>query len=63
MKDEFHSREQWLSFYRSNMHRFCADCLNIKLNLFQKIIVYITAAWTLPAIRQWIDKKGIKKND
>ena len=30
----------WACFYRSNPHRFVADYLNIKLKLFQKILLY-----------------------
>lgn len=30
----------WAGFYRSNPHRFVADYLNIKLKLFQKILLY-----------------------
>ena len=31
----------WCSFYRANPHRFCLDYLNIKLKLFQQIILYM----------------------
>lgn len=31
----------WCSFYRANPHRFCGDYLNIKLKLFQQIILYM----------------------
>lgn len=31
----------WCSFYRANPHRFCEDYLNIKLKLFQQIILYM----------------------
>lgn len=30
----------WAGFYRSNPHRFVLDYLNIKLKLFQKILLY-----------------------
>ena len=30
----------WAGFYRANPHRFVADYLNIKLKLFQKILLY-----------------------
>lgn len=30
----------WTSFYRANPQRFCRDYLNIKLKLFQKILIY-----------------------
>lgn len=30
----------WAGFYRYNPHRFVADYLNIKLKLFQKILLY-----------------------
>lgn len=30
----------WAGFYRCNPHRFVADYLNIKLKLFQKILLY-----------------------
>ena len=30
----------WCSFYRENPSRFCKDYLNIKLKLFQKILIY-----------------------
>lgn len=30
----------WAGFYRSNPHRFVSDYLNIKLKLFQKILLY-----------------------
>lgn len=31
---------EWAGFYRCNPHRFVADYLNIKLKLFQKILLY-----------------------
>lgn len=31
----------WCAFYRSNPHRFVEDYLNIKLKLFQKILIYM----------------------
>ena len=30
----------WAGFYRANPHRFVSDYLNIKLKLFQKILLY-----------------------
>ena len=33
--------DAWCSFYRVNPHRFCMDYLNIKLKLFQQIILYM----------------------
>lgn len=30
----------WAGFYRANPHRFVVDYLNIKLKLFQKILLY-----------------------
>lgn len=30
----------WAAFYRSNPHRFCKEYLNVKLKLFQKILLY-----------------------
>lgn len=30
----------WTGFYRLNPHRFVVDYLNIKLKLFQKILLY-----------------------
>ena len=30
----------WAAFYRENPQRFCGDYLNIKLKLFQKILIY-----------------------
>jgi len=30
---------QWVSYYRANIHRFVEDYFNIKLKLFQKIII------------------------
>lgn len=33
--------DAWCSFYRANPHRFCEDYLNIKLKLFQQIILYM----------------------
>jgi hypothetical protein len=30
----------WAGFYRCNPHRFVNDYLNIKLKLFQKILLY-----------------------
>lgn len=33
--------DAWCSFYRANPHRFCLDYLNIKLKLFQQIILYM----------------------
>ena len=33
--------DAWCSFYRANPHRFCMDYLNIKLKLFQQIILYM----------------------
>jgi hypothetical protein len=30
----------WVSFYRSNPHRFAKDFMNINLKLFQKILLY-----------------------
>lgn len=30
----------WVSFYRCNPHRFAKDFLNVKLKLFQKILLY-----------------------
>lgn len=30
----------WAGFYRENPHRFAKDFLNIKLKLFQKILIY-----------------------
>lgn len=33
--------DTWCSFYRANPHRFCADYLNIRLKLFQQIILYM----------------------
>ncbi len=29
----------WAGFYRSNPHRFAEDYLNVKLKLFQKILL------------------------
>ena len=31
----------WASFYRYNPHRFVKDYLNVKLKLFQKILLYM----------------------
>ena len=31
----------WCSFYRANPQRFAKDFLNIRLNLFQKILIYM----------------------
>ena len=31
---------KWASFYRANPQRFVKDYLNIKLKLFQKILLY-----------------------
>jgi len=31
----------WASYYRSNPHRFAADYLNVKLRLFQKILLFM----------------------
>ena len=31
----------WCSYYRANPHRFCEDYLNIKLKLFQKILIFL----------------------
>lgn len=31
---------KWVGFYRCNPHRFAKDFLNLKLRLFQKIILY-----------------------
>lgn len=31
---------EWCAFYRSNPHRFVLDYLNVKLKLFQKILLY-----------------------
>lgn len=31
----------WCSFYRANPQRFAKDFLNIKLRLFQKILLYM----------------------
>lgn len=31
----------WGSFYRKNPHRFAAEYLNVKLKLFQKILLYM----------------------
>lgn len=31
----------WTSFYRQNPHRFVEEYLNIKLKLFQKILLYM----------------------
>ena len=31
----------WASFYRENPHRFVADFLNVKLKLFQKILIFM----------------------
>ena len=33
--------DAWCSFYRANPYRFCLDYLNIKLKLFQQIILYM----------------------
>ena len=30
----------WTAFYRNNPHRFVKDYLNIRLKLFQKILIY-----------------------
>ena len=31
----------WASYWRSNPHRFAEDYLNIKLKLFQKILIFM----------------------
>ena len=31
----------WCSYYRANPHRFCEDYLNIRLKLFQKILIFL----------------------
>ena len=31
----------WASYYRANIHRFCADYLGLHLKLFQKILIYM----------------------
>ena len=31
----------WASFYRKNTQRFVAEFLNIKLKVFQKILIYM----------------------
>lgn len=31
----------WCSFYRANPQRFAKDFLNIRLKLFQKILIYM----------------------
>mgnify|MGYP003290503371 CR=1 FL=1 len=31
----------WASYYRKNPHRFCQEFLNIRLKLFQKILIYM----------------------
>lgn len=31
----------WAAFYRSNPQRFVLDYLNIKLKVFQKILIYM----------------------
>lgn len=31
----------WCSFYRANPHRFCKDYLNIKLKIFQQVLIYM----------------------
>lgn len=31
----------WASFYRANIHRFCIEYLNIKLKMFQQIIILL----------------------
>ena len=31
----------WASFYRKNPQRFVAEFLNIKLKVFQKILIYM----------------------
>lgn len=33
----------WCSFYRANPQRFCKDFLNIKLRMFQQILIYLMA--------------------
>lgn len=30
----------WVSYFRSNPHRFAKDFLNLRLKLFQKILLY-----------------------
>ena len=30
----------WCAFYRSNPHKFASDYLNVKLKMFQKILLY-----------------------
>lgn len=31
----------WASYYRKNPQRFCQEFLNIRLKLFQKILIYM----------------------
>lgn len=33
--------DAWASFYRWNPHRFAEDYMNVKLRLFQKILLFM----------------------
>lgn len=51
--------KHWITFYRRNIHRFAEDYLGLKLNLFQKIILYLMGTNNVLA---WVASRAVGKS-
>lgn len=51
--------EIWVDYWRKNPHRFVMDYLNIKLHIFQQMLIYMIDRNDISA---WIASRGLGKS-